>query len=297
MLTFLVMIFWGSIFPCIKVGYKAFEIDTSSTASILLFAGIRFLACGAVILIMAKLKGESVNTNIKSSIGPILLTGFFAVVMHYAFTYIGLSVTESSKTALFKQLGVLIYICFAFLFVKEENFSVKKIIGGLIGFLGIATMNFSGGKLSFSIGEILIFLASICTVISNLTGKRALKNNSSLIVTGISQLFGGLVLTVTGFIFGADIGKITPFSAFVFIYICIASIIGYCLWYMIVSREVLSGLFLIKFAEPVFAGIFGWLILGENIFNLRYLMAVVLIGSGIFIGSYEPTGRKDYEKN
>jgi drug/metabolite transporter (DMT)-like permease len=39
--------------------------------------------------------------------------------LHYAFTYIGLSSTDSSKTALIKQLGSLIYVCFAFLFFKN----------------------------------------------------------------------------------------------------------------------------------------------------------------------------------
>lgn len=278
----LVMFFWGSIFPCIKVGYREFKI--SSTSEILLFAGTRFLICGAVILIISRTMGQRADKNIKNSIVPILLTGFFAVVLHYAFTYAGLAVTDSSKTALLKQLGVLVYICFAFLFVKEESFSVKNIIGGLIGFSGIAVMNISNGRPNFSMGEILIFLASICTVVSNLTCKKALKNNSAFIVTGISQLFGGAVLTAGGLILGAKPSEVTLVSAAVFAYICTASIIGYCLWYHIVGANTLSSLFIIKFAEPVFAGVFGWLILKEDIFNVRYLAAILLIGTGIAIG-------------
>ena len=285
LLTLLAMLLWGSIFPCIKVGYKVFKI--SSAAEILLFAGIRFLVCGMIITVISRAMGQKADKNTKNSIIPILLTGLFAVVLHYAFTYAGLAVTDSSKTAMLKQLGVLLYICLAFLFVKDESFSVKNIIGGLIGFLGIAVMNVSNGRLKFSAGEILIFLASVCTVVSNLTCKKALKTNSAFIVTGISQLFGGVVLTAAGVVLGAEIGAVTPVSAAVFAYICIASIIGYCLWYHIVGTNTLSWLFLIKFAEPVFAGVFGWLILGEDIFNIRYLAAVVLIGTGIVIGSMQ----------
>ena len=59
------------------------------------------------------------------------------IVLHYAFTYIGLATTDSAKTALIKQLGALLYVCFAFLFIKEEKFSVLKILGTLMGFGGI----------------------------------------------------------------------------------------------------------------------------------------------------------------
>lgn len=277
----LVMAFWGSIFPCIKIGYKAFGINTKNTAEILFFAGVRFLICGIVILMLACFCGQRIDKSIKKSILPILETGFFAVILHYAFTYLGLAVTDSSKTALLKQLGVLIYICFSFLFVKEERFSWRNVIGGLTGFLGIAVLNTSNGTFHISAGEILIFLASICTVISNLTVKKALKNTTSLIVTGISQLFGGFILTSAGLIFGARLGNITFFSVSVFTYICIASIIGYCLWYRIVGANLLSQLFVIKFAEPLFAGIFSFFLLGDNIWNLRYLTAILLIGMGI----------------
>ena len=34
---------WGSAFPCIKLGYQLFAIQSSDTASQILFAGIRFV--------------------------------------------------------------------------------------------------------------------------------------------------------------------------------------------------------------------------------------------------------------
>ena len=75
-----------------------------------------------------------------------MLTGIFLVVLHYTFTYVGLSLTDSSKTAILKQLGTLLYICFCFLFIKEERFSIYKITGALVGFAGIAAINAGGGK-------------------------------------------------------------------------------------------------------------------------------------------------------
>lgn len=77
LLTLLVMLLWGSIFPCIKAGYKVFKI--SSAAEILFFAGIRFLVCGTIITVISRAMGQKADKNTKNSIIPILLTGFFAV--------------------------------------------------------------------------------------------------------------------------------------------------------------------------------------------------------------------------
>lgn len=40
---------WGSAFPCIKIGYGLFGIDASDVASIIAFAGVRFLISGTMV--------------------------------------------------------------------------------------------------------------------------------------------------------------------------------------------------------------------------------------------------------
>lgn len=285
LLAIAVMILWGSLFPCIKLGYKMFGIDTSNVAEILMFAGVRFLICGLVITIIAFFRGESVNRDIKGSLLPLFIMGLFAVVLHYAFTYIGLTLTDSSKTAILKQSGILIYICFSSFFIKEEKFSKTKIIGAVIGFLGIIAINSGIGGISFSIGDILIILASVCTVVSNIAGKNTMKRNPVIITTGLSQLFGGVVLVFTAIIMGAGLSKNIVVGMPVFSYICMASIASYCLWNHVIRTNELSKMFIIKFAEPVFACVFGAILLGENILQLRYFAAFILISLGIVIGN------------
>ena len=74
-------------------------------------------------------------------------------------------------------------------------------------------------------------------------------------------------------------------SLWIMAYICAASIVSYCIWFGIVKNGELSKLFIIKFAEPVFACIFGALILGENIWKIQYLVAFLLISGGIWISN------------
>ena len=56
------------------------------------------------------------------------------------------------------------------------------------------------------------------------------------------------------------------------------------MWFSIVKKQSLSKLFIIKFSEPVFACIFGALLLNENILRWQYALAFVLISGGIVLG-------------
>lgn len=284
-LSLVVMALWGSLFPMVKIGYQAFEINGSDIPSILMFAGTRFTLCGAIILLIAFLKKDKIPSPKSKTVGMILLIGLFSIILHYAFTYIGLSSTDSSKTALIKQLGSLIYVCFAFLFFKNETYSIWKIIGAIVGFLGIVAINFNPDGISFSFGDILIILASVCTVVASILSKKTLENNSPFLITGISQFSGGVVLLLVSLVLGADFLSFNIKSFLVFAYICTASMIAYLLWNHILKTSELSNMFIIKFAEPMFACIFGAILLNENIFKWQYLIAFLLISAGIILGN------------
>jgi drug/metabolite transporter (DMT)-like permease len=284
-LSLIVMALWGSLFPCIKIGYEAFRINGSDIPSILMFAGERFTLCGIVISAIAIFKKDRIESPKVKAISMYLLIGLFAIILHYAFTYIGLSSTDSSKTALIKQLGALLYVCFAFLFFKNERFSIYKIVGAIIGFLGIASINFSGGSISFSIGDVLILLASVCLVVSNILTKKIAASHSPFWITGVSQLSGGVILMLTAAIMGARMLDFDIYALGVFAYICTASTVAYVLWNYILKICDLSNMFIIKFAEPLFACIFGAVLLGEDILKWQYLIAFVLISAGIVLGN------------
>ena len=131
----LTMLLWGSLFPMVKLGFSTYGVD--STADILLFAGIRFVICGCAICAFTAIKD-------KDSYRPV------------------------------KQIGALFYVCFSFLFIKDDTPTVKKIVAGMMGFLGIIALNISSKGFSFSIGDFLILCASFCTVFSNVISKKGL---------------------------------------------------------------------------------------------------------------------------
>ncbi len=276
------MLLWGSLFPMVKMGYSAYGVR--STGDILLFAGVRFTVCGALICLFALFRDRRSYKDAKTSMLPILLAGLFAIILHYGFTYTGLSLTDSSKTALIKQIGALLYVCFSFLFFKEDKPTWQKLLGAVLGFSGIIAINWGKSGFSFGIGEILIIGASFCTVFSNVISKKALSKVAPVTMTGISQLFGGIVLLAAGLMLGGNM-TFNISKWYIFAYICAASTVSYCLWFGAVKKGELSKLFIIKFAEPIFACIFSAILLGEEIFKIQYLAAFVLISVGIVISN------------
>ena len=284
--SLLVMVLWGMLFPTVKLGYRVFGIE--AIGDILTYAGVRFLVCGTIITIFAAIREPASFKGLKAGWWQVLLAGLFAIVLHYACTYIGLRSTDGSKTAILKQLGAVFYICFAALFFPEDKLTLPKIGGLLLGILGIFAINANMSGFHIQVGDLLILGASFCTVFSNVISKKAFKIVTPIVLTGVSQVFGGLALLVVGMMAGGQPLKLIPttlpqigvFSLMVF-----ASVVSYCLWFITVQKENLSKLFIIKFSEPLFASVFSFILLGENIFRLEYLIAFLLISGGILVAN------------
>lgn len=281
----LVMMLWGALFPLVKTGYREFGIDTGYIPNLILFAGIRFVVCGFMITLFAKKNGKRLKLE-KWEIGPVVAVGAFAVVLHYTFTYSGLAMTDSGVTALIKQLGSFAFIPLSFLFFKEDKFSVQKLLGAVLGFGGIVVLNLTSAGFELGIGELLIIMASLCGVIANVFGKHVIKTLDAIVMTGLSQLLGGAVLLLIAVLSGGHMGTVSASGILVFGCICTASIIGYCLWYSLIGKNNLSQLYIVKFLEPIFAAVFGMIMLNEDILNIRFLLALLFTGAAIVISNW-----------
>lgn len=284
--SFIVMLLWGLLFPSVKIGYRAFGI--SSVGDILSFAGLRFLICGILITTFAVVRNPQGADVLKKHWHMVLLSGLFAIILHYGFTYTALSLTDGSKTAILKQLGAVFYICFAALFFADDRLTWQKVIGLVLGIGGILAINIDSSGIKFQIGDLLIIASSFCTVFSNITSKKVFQYVEPILSTGVSQLFGGIALLIVGMLSGGKIRTVIPKTGeqiIILAIILMASIISYCLWFIIVQKEKLSKLFMIKFSEPLFAAIFGWILLGEDMLNISYIAAFILISAGIVVAN------------
>lgn len=283
LLAVLACALWGSLFPCIKLSYAAFSIESEDIPSILLFAGVRFLICGAVLIAMASGKEKKFRLPARDALLPVFLIGMTSIVLHYAFTYVGLSMTEGSKTSILKQVGFLFITCFAFLFRKEDKFTFRKLIGGLLGFLSIIIVSLDGLEFHFGIGDLLILCASVCSVSSSIISKNAFDRLDPVHTLAYAQFYGGALLTIAGLILGGRIPHVSLSALLLLGYICASSVVAYALWNVLVKYNDLSKMSIIKFFEPLFGVIFSGLLLGENIFRLTYLLSFIIIAAAVLI--------------
>ena len=72
-LALIAMFFWGSLFPMIKVGYQTFQLDTSSPANIMLFAGIRFITCGLLLVGSLGAQKKTMSPPKKTEMFPVMM--------------------------------------------------------------------------------------------------------------------------------------------------------------------------------------------------------------------------------
>ncbi len=289
LLSALVCALWGSLYTCIRYGYDAFDIDSGHVPSILLFAGVRFLICGIILVVSVSAKEKKVRLPRKKSIFPVLIIALLTVILHYALTYIGLATTDGGKTSVLKQVGYLVVSCFAFLFCKDDKFTLGKLFGGILGFGSIIVMNLGSGGLSFSIGDVLIIIASFCSAGGNIVCKRSYKLESPVYIVAWSQLIGGIILTAVGLLFGGRFYAFGWYGIMILTYICAASIIAYCLWNILLKNNPLSLMSIYKFMEPLFGVVVSAVLTAvidhKNTLGWNYLFALMTLLLGILIGN------------
>ena len=138
-------------------------------------------------------------------------------------------------------------------------------------------------------------LASFCTVVSNVVCKRALKATDATVVTGYSELFGGVVLLAVGLSLGGGFSLHNVWAWGLFAYIVLATCVSYILWYSIVQKYELSKLFIIKLSEPLFAAIIGAIVLQENLWQWHYLLAFVCVGIAVVVSNLNVKKEKKAE--
>ena len=278
----IVMLLWGSLYPFVKISYTAFQIDTAHIPSIILFAGIRFILCGLVLIALASVGEKRLYIPKKTELMPIFSVAFTTIILHYSFTYIALSMGDSSKSAIIKQTGFLFLSCFAFLFDKSDRFTWRKALAGVLGFLGILATSTDGG-FSFGVPEVLLLLSSACSAVSTVVTKKATQTMSPTGLVAYSQLIGGVFLLLVGICLGGRAPKVSGQSLLVLLYMCAASVVAYMLWNILLKYGDLSTLSVVKFAEPLFAVILAGLILHEDILKWSYGVALLLILASILL--------------
>ena len=215
-------IVWGWAYPLIKLGFAEFGIAPSMTGSKMLFAGIRFFCSGLIILCVAGSKGKSFRLRKNSDWWYVLLFSLLNTTFHYAFFYFGLSHSEGSRAAILNSISVFMVVILACVFFKSDRMTIRKVIGCVMGFMGILALNL-GGKESghFTwLGDGMIILNATCSAFAALMTRGIDKRVDVFVGTGYSLSLGGLLLVIPGILAGGTLPHVTFVGIIILLLLC-----------------------------------------------------------------------------
>lgn len=275
---------WGSAFPCIKVGYEWFGIE--GTGSQILFAGYRFFLAGVLTFIFGCILEKRFLTMKRSSIPYILRQGFLQTTVQYFFFYVGLANTTGTKGSIINASNAFVSIVAAHFMLKNEKMTWQKGLGCILGLAGVVVINLAPGAwgTGFSIkGEGMVLICTIAYGISTVVLKMISDMESPMTITSYQILFGSILLIVIGWALGGHVEGFTVKSTLLLIYMALISTVAFSIWTMLLKYNPVGRVAIYGFTIPVFGVALSAIFLGEEIFSLKNLSALILVSVGILI--------------
>ncbi|MCD8307447.1 MAG: DMT family transporter [Clostridia bacterium] len=280
-------VLWGTTAPLIKTCYSLFGLDTENVGSLILFAGLRFLLAGIlVIAVTSAIRRKFVYPKAKNW-WRVGLLSVFETIAHYIFYYIGLAYVSGVKSSIMGGTAVFFTILAACFLFRTEKFTWIKLLGCILGFGGVILINI-GGEFTFTFtlkGEGFLLFSAIFSALAAAVTRVFAKHEDPAVLYGYQFLLGGVVLVAAGLIAGGEIPVADIGAIFILIFLALISastftLQGYLLKYCTVSKVAIY-----KSLDPVFSALFSALILTEwNIlFSPFNIAALIIVCVGIYI--------------
>ncbi|MBU3184787.1 DMT family transporter [Clostridium estertheticum] len=281
---------WGSAFPAIKNGYIMFNISASDIPSKLVFAGYRFIIAGLVLLVMAKTCGKKIFNISKKNALDLSCLGVIQTTLQYIFFYIGVSNTTGVKGSIMNSTVTFFSVILAHYIYVNDKLNMQKILGCILGFIGVMSMNFSTDLLDFSFrfnGEGFLMIAAFVSAVGAIYGKKLTKSMDVMVVTGYSLFVGGIMLMLLGMLSGGSVYHFTMDSSLLLMYLALLSSAAFSLWNLLLKYNKVGPVSIFNFLIPIFGSILSAIFLNENIFEYKNMVALVLVCLGIWMVNKE----------
>lgn len=281
-----VCIIWGSTYLAIRIGVSAFPPE--------LFAGIRFLVAGAIMLLFAYTKGERLPqsfTDIKrqSIIGLLLLLGGNGLlVWAEQWVYSGIASLLFAIVPLFNAVLELFL-------PNGPRISLPGWLGLFLGFGGVAllVMMDSGTKAVDVSGVLLVLLAALFWSVGSVYSQRFKTAGSTVMNIGIQMLSGGIGLISAGLFLGeAALVQWTVRGVGAMLYLILfGSLLGYSSFIYVLQKWPASKAGTYAYINPLVGVFLGAVILGEPV-SFNVLISAVIVLSGVLLVQLSKTSRK-----
>jgi drug/metabolite transporter (DMT)-like permease len=276
---------------CAVWGLQQVAIKSTNAALPPVFqAGLRSAIAAVLVWGWARSRGTPLFSD-DGTLGAGLLAGVLFAA-EFVCIFLGLTLTSASRMAVFLYTAP----CFTALglhwFVDGERMRRLQWIGIFVAFAGMS-LAFAdgflhghaahGSALSGVAGDALGVLGGIAWAATTVVVRATRLAQSSASKTLFYQLMvSAAVLLALALCLGqVRVQTVTPLALVGLAYqAVVVAFVSYLVWFWLLTRYIASRLSVFSFLTPLFGVTFGVLLLGES-FSLRFLMAAVLVLSGI----------------
>ena len=285
---------WGSAFPCIKIGYEWMEIE--GIGSQILFAGYRFFLSGVLTFALGCLLERRILRMKRENFGVIFRQGVLQTTIQYVCFYIGLAHTPGAKGSIINASNAFVSIVAAHYMIRSERMTWKKGLGCILGLAGVVLVNLEpggfGGGFRF-LGEGMVLLCTIAYGVSTVLLKMISDRESPMTITAYQTLIGSALLIVIGWLLHGDVGVFTWKSAALLFYMALLSTVAFSLWTLLLKYNPVGKVAVYGFTIPIFGVLLSGILLGETIFSVKYLAALLFVSGGVILVNRNDAGKQN----
>lgn len=280
-----VAIVWGTTFLGIKIGVE--------TIPPWFVAGIRQFLAALMLMVFLLFRKELKWIGRKNFIVQITLSSLM-LIMANGLTTVAEAHVSSSLASLVSSMSPIMVLIGSLMFGLEK-FSYRSLAGILLGFSGVVFIFWNGisdlANPNYLSGIFLLFLAICGWAGGTIYTKKIQYRNENLFLNLFYQFaFAGIVQLVFAFIFSenSDFSTWSARSILATLYLALfGSVAAYFAFNYALKRLLPTQVSMLSYVNTVIAIFLGWLVLNEEI-TLKFILAAVLIISGVFMMNYKP---------
>ena len=286
MLAFaLLVLLWGSAFSFVKVGLEY--------SPPMIFAGLRTLIGGLVILLVAVVWGGS--PHLRRDWPIFLQLAAFNVVFFFGFQTLAILHLPSGTAAVLEYLQPMLVGLLAWT-ILGESLSLAKVVGLILGFSGIVAVSsgsvfgdLSAAGVAFGAGSALSW--ALGTVLF----KRYEARVSTVWAVALPFVVGGVVLTLFG-LATESWSEVSPTATLLasLSYVSLVEIaLAWLIWFGLVRTGEASRVAVYLFFVPLVSIVVGAVFLDERL-TVSLLIGTFLIVTGIYTVNRSSTGKDEH---
>lgn len=273
-IAILVIIAWGASFPCTRL---LLDAGISPTEIFVYRSAIAYLG----LLVFSRFKISYWGWKDEAL---AVLCGLTGGAMYFVLQNIALKLTLLSDVVIVIAVNPLLTTILAAIFLKDEHFSLKVLLGSMVAFAGVAVVTFRDGFVwgDGLLGNVLAFLAALSWAFYCIILKRVQGRHSTLSITRKVMLYGTICAIPVMFF-----EPTTPISTllrtdvlFNMLFLAlVCSMAAFFIWNLVIKKigAIRSSNYL--YLDPIVSIIMGVILLNERVGIVAVVgCALVLLG-------------------